>query len=627
MPPRPRGRTRPRDSGWEAPAWLLRLIAPAVALALSLPGFQLTYLWDDYAFLANWREALKPWTPDPFYRPLPRGLVFGLLNQLGPGGELVAHAINAALLALAIWLLEDVTTRLAGRRAGFYAALAFATLGAVGQLVGWASFVQELLAIVFVLAALRLELAGRTAWALVAAAAGLLSKETVALSLPVIALVRWIARGSREGLWRRVSAFAALGAAWALFHPGLRTLLARGLRSGATSYVGLEHSGRWGPYLGQYLLTLINLPISGLASPWPGNRNGVTFLALAVLVTGFAVYARGRGGREAGRGEEGPVSMVRLAALAALLALPPLLVTATMVRYWSPYFAVPAALGSSMVLGAVLSRRPAATAGLALAFFLVMGVWCRGLDNTSLGWTERGLEASSGLMRGLEAEFRALHPTFPPGSQLLISTQVRSSLGVYTMLHEYQAPRFWYRDPSLLVQHPWEREPGRAHEFLFVIPPDQGLVEIDTTTLQPANPVVGLSPQPLETAVRTYATGLFQSGEPSRAIDILFRAPSTDAAIASVHGRIAVALLLALGRGTEARQVLTRVPPMPRDYAIQTLRVLLLEPLRRHPIEPYLLQAFGVGDDAAARKELEEWVRANSLPDVAERLQGAQTTP
>jgi hypothetical protein len=627
MPLRPRGRTRPRDSGWEAPAWLLRLIAPAVALALALPGFRLTYIWDDFAFLANWREALKPWTTDPFYRPLPRGLVFGLLDRLGPGSELVAHAINAALLALGIWLLEDVTARLAGRRAGFYAALAFATLGAVAELVGWASFVQELLAIVFVLAALRLELAGRTAWALVAAAAGLLSKETVALSLPVIALVRWIARGSREGLWRRVCAFAALGAAWALIHPGFRTLLARGFRSGATSYVGLEHSGRWGPYLGQYLLTLVNFPVSGLAAPWPGNRNGVTFLALAVLLAGLAAYARTRGGGEPRRGETAPVPMLRLAVLAALLALPPLIVTATMVRYWSLYFAVPAALGSSMILGAALSRRSAAAAGLALAFFLVMGVWCRGLDDTSMGWTERGLEASSGLMRDLEAEFRTLHPTFPPGSQLLLSTQVRSSLGVHTMLHEYQAPRFWYRDPSLLVRHPWEREPGRAHEFLFVIPPDQGLVEIDTTSLQPANPMAGLPPQPLETAVRTYAAGLFQSGEPARAIDILFRAPSTDAAIASVHGRIAAALLLALGRDAEARQVLTRVPPMPRDYAIRTLRVLLLEPLRRHPIEPCLLQAFGLEGDAAARTELEEWARANSLPDVAERLHGARAVP
>ena len=429
MPPRPRDRTRPRDSGWEAPAWLLRLVAPAVALTLALPGFQLAYIWDDFAFLANWREALKPWTSDPFYRPLPRGLVFGLLDRLGPGSEPVAHVINAALLAVAVWLVEDVTARLAGRRSGFHAALAFATLGAVGELVGWASFVQELLAVVFVLAALRLELAGRTAWALAAAAAGLLSKETVALALPVVALVRWITRGSREGLWRRVSLFAALGAAWALLHPGIRALLARGLRSGATSYVGLEHSERWGAYLGQYLLTLLNLPVTGLATPWPVNRDGVTFLALAVLVAGLVAFARPRGGGEARREEEGPVPILRLSALAALLALPPLLVTATMVRYWSPYFAVPAALGSSMVLGTALSRRSNATAGLALAFFLVMGVWCRGLDNSPSGWTERGLEASSRLMRELESGFRALHPTFPPGSQLLLSTQPRYHCG------------------------------------------------------------------------------------------------------------------------------------------------------------------------------------------------------
>ncbi len=627
MHPSTRGRTRPQGFGWDPPSWILRLIAPAVALVLALPGFQVVYMWEDYAFLADWRGALLPWPPSAFYRPIPRGLVFGLLDQLGPGSEPVAHAINAGLLALAVWLLEGVTARLAGRRSGFYAALAFATLGAVAVLVGWASFVQELLAIVLVLTALRLELAGRTAWALAAAAAGLLSKETAVLALPAIALGRWITRGSREGLGGRAAASAALGAAWALLHPGIRTLLAHGLRSGATSYVGLEHPERWGPYLGQYLLTLINLPITGLATPWPGNRDGVTLLALALLFAGLVTFARARGAQEPGPEEGASVPMVRLAALAALVALPPLLVTATMVRHWAPYFAVPVALGSSMLLGAALARRSPATAGFALAFFLVLGVWCRGLDVESMVCTERNLEASSLAIRRLTAEFRALHPSFPRGSQLLLSTQVRGSLGIYATLHEHQAPRFWYRDPSLLVRRPWEREAGRAHDFLFVITPDRGVVEIDTATLQPVASGPTLPPIPLETAVRTYAVGLFQSGEPERAIDALFRAPSGDAAIASVHGRIAAALLLALGRNAEARDVLARVPPVPRDYAMQALRVILLEPLRRRPIEAYVLQAFGFGDDAAARTELEGWALTNGLPDVAERLRGARTTP
>jgi hypothetical protein len=77
----------------------------ALAAVLAYPTLQLRYLFDDYDFLGRGQVfALHQLLPDPqapFWRPLSREAYFGFLYAVAPTSPVVAHVINALLLALA----------------------------------------------------------------------------------------------------------------------------------------------------------------------------------------------------------------------------------------------------------------------------------------------------------------------------------------------------------------------------------------------------------------------------------------------------------------------------------------------------------------------------------------------
>src|SRR5205814_1453274 len=106
-----------------------------------------------------------------------------------------------------------------------------------------------------------------------------------------------------------------------VIHPGIHLLAGSGFKSGATMYVGLEHSERWGLYLWRYLLTLINVPPPGLAAPWWEDRFLYGFAALVILFIGLAYLARQKRIETSGPS----CSLARLGALGAIFVIPGLL--------------------------------------------------------------------------------------------------------------------------------------------------------------------------------------------------------------------------------------------------------------------------------------------------------------
>jgi hypothetical protein len=154
--------TRPR----RAPALALALIPSLIAIALAAPCFTFPFLWDDFDFLGrtlHLRAAdLLPNSQTIFYRPLSRELYFGALNLLG-ASPLIGHVLNALGLGTVVLLLCLVVRQIAGARSGLLAGLIFSGLGTLPVLVGWISGIQDILAMNFLLAAILMELKGRTA--------------------------------------------------------------------------------------------------------------------------------------------------------------------------------------------------------------------------------------------------------------------------------------------------------------------------------------------------------------------------------------------------------------------------------------------------------------------------------
>src|SRR5262249_15126314 len=129
------------------PQWLPTCL---VALILALPGLSLPYLWDDFYFLRNALAGrstdLLPDPNDHFYRPLSRGVYFGLLNLFADQGAAFGHVLNLALLLFTVWLLYRAVERIANGRVALASALAFSSMSAVPFLVTWISACQDLLA-------------------------------------------------------------------------------------------------------------------------------------------------------------------------------------------------------------------------------------------------------------------------------------------------------------------------------------------------------------------------------------------------------------------------------------------------------------------------------------------------
>jgi hypothetical protein len=356
----------------------------AAGVALRFPVLRYTFFADDHLFLDQVRgtSLLTAWSVDDplrnYWRPLSRQLYFWLVSRLGES-PLVAHVLNAALFLGVVVLVWILGRRLAGERGALVAAGIVALHEAADVPVLWASGSQDLLAILGALGALCLAQRGRLPWASAAFVAGLLSKETVAVT-PAIAL--WMLRERGEA-WsaslRRVLPLFLVLIGW---FPVWLWMMSGGTREGLR--FGVESIPAAVAHLPQVFLgaqwdATATPPIS--AGPPPFVPLALILLAVVVVVRSARAPAvdsvaqrpahmRRDGGAPAGGVATGLV-------WAALASLP----VAIVVHVWSSYFYLYAVCGLALAGGAWLDRMRLPASLLAVSLVAWGSETARGLES------------------------------------------------------------------------------------------------------------------------------------------------------------------------------------------------------------------------------------------------------
>ncbi|MGE5176302.1 MAG: hypothetical protein ACM3JJ_07975 [Hyphomicrobiales bacterium] len=607
-------------------------IAVLLGVVLAAPGLGLGYFWDNFHFLT--RAAvdptafLLPQAGATFYRPITQGLVFLFLQALGPAGAFAGHLLNLALFALAIALTVRAVARLAGERAGVLAGLVLGASSCMPALVAWISAVQDLGAVVLVMFAFRLRDQGRIGATAAAAAAALLCKETALVVFP--ALVLWdLLLGRPSPRTARATAWlGAVAVAWAAIHPGLHALAAHGFRYGASGYVGFEEPGRWIGYAARYVLTAMNVPFATDGLAWPGRITVAFLAALALLALGVREVGAGdaAGSAEAAPGAENASPVLaprRAAALAAWIALPAIALPSVLVRPWGSYFVAIPAIGVALLASVLLARLKPVAAGAVLACFLTLGVLARGQAEPGRQvWTERTFVDASRAARRVEASFRELEPSLPPGAHVLVSVGATGTLGLYGTIHQMNALRVWYREPSLVTLSPERRRRTGAAEFLFRVTPGLTVIEIDPKSgyFRASGGKATLDQVALP--MRAYARGLAATGEPERAAETLERLAKLDPPpLASYDLRVAAMALRFAGLTARADSLRAAAPPLAPHEARDMVGQILVEPTDEERFDALAWWGFGVSpSDPDALRYLIGQFRIGGYDDAARAM-------
>lgn len=409
------------------PRWLAPALLVAGVVALYASALSVGFLNDDHLFLEQARrqgliESLtRPDALSNYFRPLSRAPWFELLTPLSGGRPLLFHAANLALLLAGGWLAFDLMRALAGAT-GAWAGLVYLLLLPLQRVnVTWISCSQDLLALVFALAAMALFRRGRDRGALLAFTAAALSKES-ALPLPLLLGVwAWRVEGqpARAAL-RRIAPFTLPVLLWALGSwlfvrgepfDGAGSALTPG--SVAAAFVHLVQA-----------LTTIEFPsqlTSALLSVTP------SLSALALLLA--ATFAFGATSRPPAAGETPPrrTSLFFACAWLALFTLP----IVPVVAIWSSYYYTLASVGGALLV-ALLARRwpPAATSILAAgllwlhagvsaipSFAVAESAW-----NPGSRLTAHYFERGAALSQTLSAALQRVAPSPEPHTRFFFAT-------------------------------------------------------------------------------------------------------------------------------------------------------------------------------------------------------------
>jgi hypothetical protein len=602
-----------------------------VGVVLNLPALRLGYFWDDFYFLTfrggegNLLSFLLPDAGADFYRPLPLGVYFKILRLVDPVHGFLAHAFNLAALAASIALLVALVSRLAGPRAGFLSGLFFAGYGHVPALVAWVSGCQDLFAVLFLLAAFLLRDRGSDRWAFACAVAALLCKEPAIAAFPALAAWDWIAGRPARNPRLQIAAYAAVAVGWALVHPGIQQLAARGFRSGGSGYVGIGRPGRWVTYLGRYLVTLANIPPPGLVASWWWDRAWYGLAALAVALAGFFALDRRRDAfRSPSRDRAHEIPLARIALLSASFAIPALAMPALLVRHWAPYFASIASIGAAMLAGTALARRPRVVVAGFLALFFLLGAWSRGLRGEREWILSEPLMAESAeSVREVRENLRSVVPDLPKGCQIVVSIAARGIRGIRSALVDGQALSLWYADPSLRTVSPMERRPEAPAEQLVRVTDQSDVIAIDSETQALRTSRPGDPPfEEFEPLLVAYARAVAAAGDVDRGVrilegDAIRRWESGD--VVFYHRRLVASLLLAGGRRAAADSILAKTPPYPPDVARTLVFNLLSNASPSEGLDLAAFEAFGLSadDGATIRWMMREFSRRGALGQAA----------
>jgi hypothetical protein len=514
-----------------------------------------------------------------------------VLVPFGSSGAILAHALNLLLVVISTVLLVLLVRDVWGRAAGMYAGLFYAALAPLPSLVAWASGSQDLLAITFFLAALTLRHRRRLGWSVVAAGAGLLSKESILVAWPVLIFWDVLVGRQRTHLPHALLGFGGIALAWMLFHPGLHAALAPPTPGDMPRYVGFRNLAVSELHLRGYVGALANVPI---AAPVSGVSATLIVCGLVAALTGLlGVLAMMR--RPGADG--GPVaSLPRAVVVGLLIVIPGVVLPSLIINRWVSYYACLPALGIAILLGAVASRIPMVPALAVLLAWTAMGVYSRGMDASGGILNERSFHEGGRAVRRVEESFRELRPSLRKGSQVLVSVASSGMLGIHGTLVDGQAPRVWYDDPSLRTVTPERRLPNRPDEILVRITSDQRVIEILPESLgHRSADAAPVDEGELRMVVRSYARGLAASGEPERAAHILQALADRDRShVRSQDLRLAAMALRAGGAHARAESLLAAAPPIPRDFALDGIASVLLQPTRRPDQDSLAYWAFGI---------------------------------
>jgi len=403
------------------------------------------FLNDDYLFLeeARTRPLAESLTRldalGNYYRPLSRQVYFEVLGALSGGAPFAYHAVNFAIFLGALALLADLLAVFVGG-IPLLAGLAFFALLPLQRVnLTWISCSQDLLALLFSLAALALWRRERRGAAMVAWVAALASKE-VALPLPLAfaAWDLWIGRRSLRETARRQIPMIVAGVAWAAI-----VLLVRS-RSAPQEVLRFDLAALPAAFahLAQTLLGIEHPP--GFLGSFAANLP--EWGALALLAAAGLVAA----GTAAAAGPTRPAIRFALAWL-ALFAL----VTWPVAHIWCGYYYTLAAVGAS-ILVALAARRldrigwVALCAGLLWWHAAGSGTRAFAVDNQPWSWTShlttyyfaRGAALADSISRSL----RRLEPSPAAGTRFFFATlppYAGFQMGNGALI------RTLYRDPSL----------------------------------------------------------------------------------------------------------------------------------------------------------------------------------
>jgi hypothetical protein len=594
-----------------------------VAIVLCLPCLGLGYFWDDYYFLTSlgrwdpWTYLL-PQTWDMFYRPIPQGLYFLLLRFADPSGGTLGHLLNLAVLAGVVALVVVLVSRLTSPRAGAISGLVLASYGLAPGLVAWISCSPDLFAMAFILAAFLLRQERKDAGALACATAAILCKEPAIAAFPILVLWdRLVGRPASRQKFQWIG-YSAVFLAWLVVHPGIHILAGRGFQSGATGYVGAEHPERWGRYVLRYLLSLVNIPPPEFPAMWWSDRVSVGIAALILLIVGFLFLDRGRSHDRASTG----LSLARVAWIAALLGVPTLLMPAILVRHWAPYFAFIPATALAIFLGPLLSRRPAILVVPVLSVFLLLGIRYRGLSTGEEPvWTELLFAESSDAIRMVRGNLKTIFPTFPKGTQVVMSVSSTGVRGIQSTLIGGQALSVWYRDPTLRTVSTLQRQPGAPVEYLVRVTSDLDVIAIDpeTARIRTTSPYeTGLDE--IGRPIVNYSRAVAAGGDTDRAVRIAENLASMESGYGvDFNHRLSAMFLLAAGRREKAAPILARATAFSREDALAVVHRLLSEASTSESLDLAAFEAFGLSrtDPEAIRSVMRTFVREKAVGQAA----------
>jgi hypothetical protein len=530
-----------------------------------------------------------------FYRPISQGLYFLALLPFGTSGALLAHLANLFLAVISTLLLVLIVQQVWGRTAGMIAGLVYASFAPLPSLVAWASGSQDLLAIAFLLGALLLRQRGRLGWSIVAAGAGLLSKESILIAWPVLIFWDRLVGRERSRVTHALLGFGALALAWMLLHPGLGMVLAPPAPGDMPRYVGFRNLALSEQHLRGYLAALGHAPLIAPVGAVPAPVVACGAVAAMVALPGLW-WALRRGASD----PEPRVSLSRAALVGILIAIPGVILPSLVINRWVAYYACLPAVGTAIFLGVLCARMPGIPALGFLLAWMALGIWNRGMDPSRGVLNERSFLEGGHATRRVEEGFRAVRPSVPVGSQLLVSVASSGMLGVHGTLIDGQAPRIWYDDPSLRVVEPERREPARAHDVLLRITSDQRVIEILPDSLSHrSNDSSPVDEEELRMVLRTYARGVAASGETERAARLLQNLAERERAeeLRSQDLRLAAMALRAGGAETRADRLLAAAPPITRDFARNGVARILAQPTGWPDLDSLAYWAFDVSPD------------------------------